>query len=109
MYKVRYYEERSGKRPIREFILNSSESLKSKIIRQLKYLEIYGLTKENPSLKKLSGTPLWEVRILGKDSIRIICVTIVNNEVFVLHIFKKKGNKTASKDLNIALKRYKNA
>lgn len=106
MYKVRFYEEKSGKRPIRDFMYSSSKSLESKIIRQLKYLEIYGLTHENPSLKKLVGTPLWEVRILGKDNVRIVCVVIVNNEVFVLHIFKKKSNKTSPKDINIALKRY---
>lgn len=106
MYKVRFYEEKSGKRPIRDFMNNSEHSLKSKIIRQLKYLEIYGLTHENPNLKKIVGTRFWEVRILGRDSARIICVVIINNEVLVLRIFKKKGNKTSPKDLNLALKRY---
>ena len=108
MYKVRYYEEQNGRKPIREFILSSSESLQAKIIRQLKYLEIYGLTKENLNLKNLSGTPLWEIRILGKDNVRIICIAMVNNEVFVLHIFKKKTNKTSTRELNLAMRRYKN-
>ena len=70
-------------------------------------MEEFGLTSSNPHLKKITGTPLWEVRILGKDNIRIICVVVVNREVVLLHIFKKKGGKTSSRDLNMALKRFR--
>ena len=106
MYKVRFYEERSGKRPIREFIDSSQKSMRVKIDRQIAYMQRFGLTTANPSLKKLSGTPLWEVRILGRDSVRIICVAIINKEIFIVHIFKKKSNKTLPKDIYLALKRY---
>lgn len=81
--------------------------MRSKIARQIRYLKEFGLTMANPNLKKLAGTKLWEVRILGRDSIRIICIAIVGNEIVIVHIFKKKGNKMSERDLNIALKRYK--
>ena len=106
MYTISFYEERNGRRPIRDFILSANKSLRTKIEHQLAYLQEFGLTHENPNLKKLAGTPLWEVRILGKDSTRIICVTIFDKEIFVLHIFRKKSNKTSPKDINIAIKRY---
>lgn len=106
MYKVTFYTLPSGKSPIKEFILSSHESMRSKIARQIKYLKEFGLTLANPSLKKLIGTKLWEARILGKDSARIICMAMVGNEIVIVHIFKKKGNKMPKKDLNIALKRY---
>jgi phage-related protein len=106
MYSVNFYKEKNGRQPIREFLDSSNQSLRPKIIRQLKYLEKYGLTHENPNLKKLTGTPLWEVRILGKDSVRIICVAVIDGLIVVLHIFKKKSNKTSPKDFNLAFKRY---
>lgn len=105
MYRVKYFEV-DGKSPVKEFYDSCPKSLRSKIVRQLRYIEEYGLTKANPNLKKLSGTSLWEMRILGRDSIRIICVAIINSEVVVLHMFKKKSNKTSSRDINISLKRY---
>lgn len=107
MYKVRFFFLPSGKSPIKEFIESSHESLRSKIVRQLRYLEEYGLTSSNPNLKRLTGTSLWEVRILGSDNVRIICVAIINCEVMILHIFKKKSNKAKSRDINLAIKRYR--
>jgi len=106
VYKVRFYFNPNGKSPVKEFIDASSESLRAKIIRQLKYLGEYGLTFSNPGLKKLTGTPLWELRILGKDNVRIICVAVINREIVVLHIFRKKSERTSPRDLNLALKRY---
>jgi len=61
----------------------------------------------NPNLKKITGTPLWEVKILGKDNVRIICVAIINKQILVLHIFVKKSEKTQIRDINLALNRYK--
>ncbi len=107
MYKVRYYEEKSGKKPISDFMDSAQKSLREKIIRQIAHLEEFGITSENPALRKLSGTPLWEIRILGKDNTRIICVAVIVKEVIILHIFRKKSNKTSPKDLKIALNRFK--
>ena len=107
MYKVRFYEEDNGRKPIQEFINSAQKSLREKINRQIMHLEEFGITYLNPYLKKLSGTQLWEVRILGKDSTRIICVAIVKREILVIHIFKKKTNKTSPKDLKISMERYK--
>ncbi len=107
MYVIRYYKGKSGRSPINDFIDTARESLRTKIARQFLYLEEFGLSSSNQALKKLTGTPLWEVRILGKDSTRIICVAIVKREIVIIHIFRKKSNKMSSKDLNISLKRYK--
>ncbi len=107
MYRVRFHEEKNGKTPIQDFIVSAEKSLRLKINRQIAYLQEFGLTGENPALKKISGTKLWEVRILGKDSTRIICVAIVNKEILILHIFRKKSNKMSPKDFKVALKRYK--
>lgn len=70
-------------------------------------LQEYGLSAIIPNVKKLSGTPLWEIRILGQDNIRILYVTIEKNAILVLHGFIKKKQKTPPKEIKIALLRYK--
>ncbi len=107
MYRVSLYKDKSGGSPIGDFIFSLNHQEKLKIVKQIKYLEIFGITKANPSLKKLVGTPLWEVRILGKSSLRIICVAVIHNEVMILNIFKKKSNKTPLKELSLSISRYK--
>lgn len=109
MYRVRLYQDKKGKSPISDFIFNSNKIEQLKIAKQIKYLEIFGITKANPNLKKLIGTPLWEIRILGKNSLRIICITVIDNEIMILNIFKKKANKTPTKELNLSMSRYKEA
>ncbi len=59
------------------------------------------------TLKKVIGTQFWEIRLLGKDSIRILYVIPIKDKFLVLHGFKKKTQKTPAKELNIALIRYK--
>lgn len=107
MYKVTFYTLPSGKSPARNFIFRSEVRIQRKIFNQIKHLEEFGITSENRYLRKLIGTPLWESRILGRDSIRIISVAIVEKTVVILHIFKKKGNKTPINDLRTSLERYK--
>ena len=106
MYKVTFYQLRSGKSPSLEFYRLTSENTRSKIMKQIINLEKFGLTRDNPSLRKLTGTKLWEVRILGNDNIRMMCVVVMRDEVLILHIFKKKSNKTPTKEINIAINRF---
>jgi len=107
MYKVSFYTPQSKVSPIKVFLDSCQPSLRTKILRQLKYVEGYGLDPAIPNIKKITGTSLWELRILGRDNIRIICVSLSDKEVKVLNIFKKKKQKTPAKELNLALKRYR--
>lgn len=107
MYKVNFYTPTNGKSPVKEFLDFSSLKLRTKIVRQLKYVEEFGLSPAIPNLKKISGTSLWELRILGKDNIRIVCVSSPEKIIKIIHIFRKKTQKTSSKELNIAIKRSK--
>lgn len=104
--KINYYLTPSGKNVIREFILSLQKNQQAKVRRILQLINDYGLTSANPHIKKIIGTPLWEIRILGKDNIRILYVAPDINSILVLHGFNKKTQKTPVKELNIALKRF---
>lgn len=99
MSKVQYYVGSRGENPVKTFIESLSKQQKAKIFRIVLTIEEYGLLAILPHTKKLSGTPLWEIRILGKDNIRILYVTVEQDIVLVLHGFIKKKQKTPSKEI----------
>ncbi len=77
------------------------------IVRKIEYwvnaVEKYGIEAVLPHIKKISGTRLWEIRILGKDNLRIIYFVNSEETVVLLDGFFKKTQKTSKKDLNRAL------
>lgn len=107
MYIVEFYASPNGRQVVRDIYYSFPEKQRSKISNAIHILKEFGISREIPHLRKLSGTKLWEYRILGKDNIRIICVTVINNKIVVLNIFSKKKQKTPVKELNVSLERYK--
>ena len=103
MFRVVFYTPKGKKSPIEKFLDSSNASLRAKIIRQLKYAQEFGLTPDVPNLRKLTGTSLWELRILGKDNVRIITSNIHKKEIVILHVFKKKEAKNTSKRIECSL------
>lgn len=101
-----YYYRTNNKEPIKEFLDSIEKQTKEKVFRIFEHIEEYGIRAPIPNLKKLTGTELWEIRILGKQSIRIIYLLIKNDDILVLHGFVKKTQKTPMKELNIAIKRH---
>jgi len=68
-------------------------------------LENNGPFLKPPYTKKLQAN-LYELRISGKIAVRIL-YTIVNNEFYLIHAFKKKKQKTPAKELKTAIDRLK--
>ena len=104
-WKVKAYESLNGDKPVEEFIKSLDEKARLKVSRTLDLLESFGLEGTYPHFKKLTGTSLWELRILGADSIRIFYVTITGKIFLLLHGFKKKKQKTPTKEIKVAQKR----
>jgi len=90
-----------------EFYKKLNASSRCKVQRVLKYLQEYGITPDIQNIKKLHGYDFWEVRILGKDNLRIF-ISELKNTIYVLHIFKKKSQTTPIKELYITQKRLYN-
>jgi len=103
---VYYYITASGKNIVREFIVSLQKKQQAKVRRSLQLISEYGLSSAIPHIKKLSGTPLWEIRLLGKDNIRILYVIPGSNSILVLHGFIKKTQKTSPKEIQTAVNRY---
>jgi len=104
--KIIYYISNNGENHVKEFIDSLEEKQRIKIFHIFKLIIEYGINSIPQHLKKLSGTPLWEIRILGKDNIRIVYIIPQKETVLILHGFIKKNQKTNFKEINLALKRF---
>lgn len=105
--KIYYYLSPSGDNPVSRFLDSLNEKQQTKVLRLFQYFKEYGLSAILPHTKKLTGTPLWEIRIIGKDNIRVLYVVPTKNVVLILHGFIKKSQKTPVKEIQIAIDRYR--
>jgi len=92
--------------PITDVIRTFSPRQRAKVLKLFERIEQLGVVHTNPYIKKVSNTPIWEARILGKDNIRVFFVHAKNNSIVMLHIFMKKTEKTPTREIDLALKRY---
>lgn len=104
-WKIKLYESPNNNKPVEEFIKSLDEKAQLKISRTLELLEEFGLQGALPHAKKITGTSLWELRILGSDSVRILYITIAGKIFLLLHGFKKKSRKTPPREIAAAKKR----
>lgn len=101
-WKILLYRTVPGDTPINDFILELDLKAQSKVRDMIKMLQEFGVRLGLPHVKKLTGTELWELRIVGGDSIRILYITISGRNFLLLHGFKKKKDKTPPKEIKIA-------
>ena len=101
-----FYTSSNGHKPVEAF-LEKNSSVKIKTLRILSNIKEYGLSSAIPHIKKLTGTPFWEIRILGKNNARILYVTQDKETIVLLHAFKKQTKKTPLREISITYKRYK--
>lgn len=76
----------------------------SKIIHNVRLLKQYGNMLGLPHSKAL-GEGLYELRIRGKEEIRIIYCFHQNRTIYLLHAFKKQTQKLPLKEFELASKR----
>lgn len=76
-----------------------------------RYLKLADLMLKNgPNLgaphTKAFGKGLFELRLKGQEGIaRVFYCTLLDNQIYMLHSFVKKTQKTPKKELNLAIKR----
>lgn len=101
---ILYESSRKGK-PVAEFIKSLEKNTRSKVSHSINLLSGYGPNLTMP-YSKFIGSKLFELRIRGREEIRIF-YSFLDNRIYLLHGFKKKTQKTPQKELKLALKRLK--
>lgn len=104
-WKVLFFQTARCDSPVKEFMQDQDKTTYMKLIHSIELLENGGPYLKPPYIKKVQDK-LYELRISGKIAIRIF-YTIISGEYYLLHAFKKKSQKTPSRELKIALDRMK--
>jgi phage-related protein len=102
-WKVKFFQTERGDYPVRDFILEQNPKTHAKIILSIELLRDNGPFLKPPHIKKLKPN-LYELRILGRDPIRIF-YTIYKKEYYLLHAFKKKSQRTPPREFKLAIDR----
>jgi len=102
-WKIIYCESFRGERYVREFIDKQNAVIKAKYIGLLNLICEHGPLLGGKYTKKLTKN-LYELRITGKDQIRIL-YSAESDRIYLLHAFKKKKQKTPLKEVKTALNR----
>ncbi|OGK25360.1 hypothetical protein A2954_02225 [Candidatus Roizmanbacteria bacterium RIFCSPLOWO2_01_FULL_37_12] len=95
----------SNKNPVKDFIDSLDKKQKSKVFGIFQLVEEYGIFSVPQHIKKIKGTPFWEIRILGKDNIRLIFI-LDKSSLIIFHGFIKKTQKTPQLELKLTFTRF---
>lgn len=101
-WQVILYRSPRGTYPVQQFIDSLEIKAQSKVQDTIKLLREFGIQLGFPHVKKLTGTSLWELRIVGSDSARVLYVAVAGKTFVLLHGFKKKKDKIPTKEIKIA-------
>lgn len=104
-WEIIFYQTPRGEEIVKKFLETEGEPLMGKASYKIRLLQDYGPLLGMPHAKKLEGK-LYELRVRGKDEVRII-YTFIENKVCLLHSFKKKTQEIPEKELEIARQRLK--
>ena len=103
IWRIIYFESPRGERFVKTFIDKQSPAVKGKYLGMIDFLKEYGPFLSGKYTKKLRKN-LYELRITGKEQIRIL-YTVRQRDMILLHTFKKKTQKIPSKEIKTALLR----
>jgi len=104
-WKVKFFQTARGDFPVSDFIEDQDMNTQTKIAHSIQLLVKFGPFLKPPDIKKLHDK-LYELRMSGKSAIRIF-YTVFNSEYYLLHAFKKKSQKTPTRELKVAIDRMK--
>lgn len=104
-WNVIAFESTRVEKYVEEFIKSLDSSTIAKVSSEVDLLKIHGPFLGMPHSKKITSD-LYELRIRGKQEVRII-YAFLEKDIYLLHAFKKKTQKTPQKEMITALKRFK--
>ena len=106
-FEIVLYQKQDGTQPVSEFIDSLNVKMQAKVLRSIGLLKQNGYELREPYTKTIQDGIL-ELRIQqGNDIARILYFFVVGRKIVLTNGFIKKTQKTPQRDLDVAIKRYK--
>lgn len=104
-FKLVFYKDSDGNKPVAEFIRSLDIKLKAKVVADSHLLEEYGNMAREPLSKQLTDH-IFELRtILGNNIVRILYFFDNDRIIIATNGFAKKTKKTPRREIELAEKR----
>jgi phage-related protein len=101
--KVSFFRTASGRSPVLEYIQVLDKPERARVLEALDQVERYGFDAVRMQFRQIEGK-LWEIKITMH---RIFYVMIEQENMVLLHAYKKQGQRLPVKEREIARKRMK--
>lgn len=103
-WEIETYKTRSGQEVVQDFIFKMQPSTQGKLTRLLDILERFGPELTMPHTRPMGGG-LYELRVRGKQEVRVFYIFTKGSTIYLLHAFQKKSQATPKKELELARQR----
>ncbi|PIU03437.1 type II toxin-antitoxin system RelE/ParE family toxin [Candidatus Shapirobacteria bacterium CG08_land_8_20_14_0_20_39_18] len=104
-WNILYFQSARGEKFVKEFIDVQNSMIQGKYAGMVDFLSEYGPFLIEKYTKKIQSN-LYELRITGKEQIRVL-YTVVDKDIILLHAFKKKTQKVPRQEIELADSRRK--
>ena len=101
--KVTFYTTASGRSPVLDYVHDLSKPERARLLEALHQVEQYGFDAVRTQFRQIEGK-LWEIKVSAH---RVFYVMVQQEEMVLLHAYKKQGQKLPLRELEVALKRMK--
>lgn len=105
-WTVKFYSKPRSDKPVEIFIESQDKPTYAKIVRLLGLLSEHGPNLGMPYSRYMRDG-IYELRVRGKNEVRIFYISQIEMTIFLLHAFNKRSQKTPDKELKIAINRKK--
>ena len=105
-FTVEFYETRSGRCPVRDFLDDLKESDPDDFAAIIAGLaKLKNRTYHRPPLSKAIGDDLFELRHVGKLNTRVLYFFVKSHRIVAVHGIRSKASKILKQDRQVALER----
>lgn len=104
MWKILFYEDRRGKSPALDFMNSLNAKDRAKVNNALRLLEEFGVRLNMPHARHIQGK-LWELR---PGANRLFYFMYIDDQIVLLHGYRKRSQKAPVKEIATALRYMKN-
>jgi phage-related protein len=102
--RVRFYVSAAGRKPAAEYIRDLNAAERAALTDDLRLIQQMGLVPSGVTTKHIAGR-LYEIKSKAQRAFYVMVVE--PEELVVLHIYKKQGQKAPVDEIAVATKRMK--
>ena len=103
--KIKFYQKKSGKSPVAEFLSDLPSDEMARIAGCLTNVEELGFDSPRVQFRQIKGS-LWEIKIkTSRSGYRFFYVCIQKGIIVLLHAYKKQSQKAPKQEIDLAEKR----